>query len=241
MRKISLLLSAFVIALSTSIYAEEPVQNKIVTYEKPIIINNETYKVVRTIENDNLSIKVVNKNAKVVWNSIALGMQAWNFKLNNEPKSLEVEDLDGDSVPEIITACTIGDVQSALYIFKYDKAKKNFSAINFGYIGYDGMERDFMVSDVPADNGDNMVFENKTKIRCLGKIYTPDGPKPGYYIFELKDGKFMTGEPIAADMENNPSSPVKEVVPVDKPINNQGDKPLQQNDNPDDDDSGGIG
>ncbi len=240
MRKLSVLLSAFVIALSTSIYAEEPVQNKIVTFEKPLVIKNETYKVIRTIENDNLSIKVVDKNAKEVWNSIALGMQAWDFKLNNEPSSLEVVDLDGDAVPEIITACTIGDVQSALYIFKYDTAKKSFSAINFGYIGYDGMERDFMVSDVPADNGDNMVFENKTKIRCLGKIYTPNGPKLGYYFFELKDGKFMTGEPISADEDNNPASPVKEVIPVDKPINSP-DNNHQQNNNTTDDDSGGIG
>ena len=107
MRKFSLLLSALVIALSTTIYAEEPVQNKIVTFEKPLVIKNETYKVIRTIENDNLSIKVVDKNAKEVWNSIALGMQAWDFKLNNEPSSLAVEDLDGDAIPEIITACTI--------------------------------------------------------------------------------------------------------------------------------------
>ena len=150
---------------------------------------------------------------------MALGMQAWDFKLNNKVSSLEVEDLDGDKVPEIITACTTGDVQSAMYIFKYNTEKKTFSAINFGYIGYEGMDRDFMVSDIPAANGENMLFENNTKIRCLGKIYTPKGPLAGYYYFEYKDGKFMAGEAVPAKMEGDATSPVKELPKGEKPLN----------------------
>ncbi|MBQ3891190.1 MAG: hypothetical protein II740_07595, partial [Lachnospiraceae bacterium] len=39
----------------------------------------------------------------------------WNFKLNGKVSSLEIEDVDGDNIPEIITACTTGDIQSAMY------------------------------------------------------------------------------------------------------------------------------
>ena len=122
MRNLSVLLTAFVIALSTSAYADP------VTLEKPLVLNGQTYKVVRTIDNNNLTLKVVDKDSKDFWVApMALGMQAWDFKLNDKVSSLEIEDLDGDKVPEIITACTTGDVQSAMYIFKYDTEKKTFS------------------------------------------------------------------------------------------------------------------
>ncbi len=240
MRRLSVLLTAFVIAVSSISYADNNGQSNLNTTEKPIVINNETYKVVRTVENDNLNIKIVNKNAKTVWTSIALGMQPWDFKLNNKVSSLEVEDLDGDKVPEIITACTTGDVQSAMYIFKYSKEKKAFVAINFGYNGYPDMDRDFMVSDIPSANGENMVFENNSKIRCLGKIYTPDGPVSGYYYFELKDGKYMAGDPVPAQVEN-PASPVKDIKTREegesKPVNE-----TPNTDKPDyTEDAGGIG
>ena len=203
MRKLSVLLSAFVIALSTASYAEPEI------LDKPMVINGENYHVVRTIDNNNVSMKVLDKNSKEVWTSIALGFQAWNFKLNDKVSNLEIEDVDGDNIPEIITACTTGDVQSALYIFKYNPEKKSFSPMNFGYIKYKDMIRDFMVSDIPAPNGENMVFENKAKVRCLGKIYTEDGPVAGYYYFELKDGQYMAGDAVpATKTEENLTSPV---------------------------------
>lgn len=215
MRKVSLLLSAFVIALSTASFAEPEV------LDKPMVINGQNYHVVRTIDNNNVSLKVLDKDSKEVWTSIALGMQAWDFKLDNKASSLEIEDLDGDNIPEIITACTTGDVQSAMYIFKYNTEKKSFSPMNFGYIKYKDMARDFMVSDIPLPNGENMVFENKTKVRCLGKIYTEDGPVAGYYYFELKDGEYMAGDAVPAKMEENPASPV---TPTEAPQDGSFDK-----------------
>ena len=229
MRNLSVLLTAFAIALTTSVYAEP------VILEKPLVLNGQTYKVVRTIDNNNLTLKVVDKDSKDFWVApMALGMQAWDFKLNNKVSSLEVEDLDGDKIPEIITACTTGDVQSAMYIFKYDAEKKGFSAINFGYIGFEGMNRDFMVSDIPAANGENMLFENNAKIRCLGKIYTPNGPMAGYYFFEYKDGKYMAGEAVPAKMENS-ASPVKELAPGEKPVTTPQNKPMEKPEADDDD------
>ena len=224
MRKISILLSAFVIALSTASFADPAQTANAVpeTLDKTMVINGESYHVIRTIDNNNVSVKVLDKNSKEIWNSIALGMQAWNFKLNDKASSLEIEDLDGDNVPEIITACVTGDVQSAMYIFKYNPEKKNFSPMNFGYTQYKDMKRDFMVSDIPVPNGENMVFENKTKVRCLGKIYTEDGPVPGYYYFELKNGEYMAGDPVPAKTEGgNPASPVE---PTEAPTDGSFDK-----------------
>ena len=209
MRKVSLLLSAFVIALSTASYAEPEV------LDKPMVINSQNYHVVRTIDNNNVSLKVLDKDSKEVWTSIALGMQAWDFKLDNKASSLEIEDLDGDNIPEIITACTTGDVQSAMYIFKYNTEKKSFSPMNFGYIKY---------KDLPLGKYyiiENMVFENKTKVRCLGKIYTEDGPVAGYYYFELKNGEYMAGDAVPAKMEENPTSPV---TPTEAPQDGSFDK-----------------
>ena len=204
MRKLSLLLCAFILAFSTATYAN----NISETIDKPLIINGETYKIVRDIEDDNLAIKVVDKNSKEIWASIPLGYSPWNFKLNDKVSSLEIEDIDGDNVPEIITACVTGDIQSCLYVFKYDSAKKSFTAMNFGYVKYKDMIRDFMVSDIPLPNGENMVFETTSKIRCLGKHYTEDGPVPAYYYFELKNGEYMADDPVPVKIENNPSSPI---------------------------------
>ena len=58
MRKVSLLLSAFVIALSTASFAEPEV------LDKPMVINGQNYHVVRTIDNNNVSIKVLDKDSK---------------------------------------------------------------------------------------------------------------------------------------------------------------------------------
>lgn len=216
MRKLSLLLSAFVFALSTVSYAEPEV------LDKPMVINGQNYHVVRTIDNNNVSVKVLDKDSKEVWTSIALGFQAWNFKLNDKVSSLEIEDLDGDNIPEIITACVTGDVQSAMYIFKYNAEKKSFSPMNFGYIKYKDMIRDFMVSDIPLPNGENMVFENKSKVRCLGKIYTEDGPVAGYYYFELKDGQYMAGD--AVPVKNEKENPASPVTPREAPTDGSFDK-----------------
>lgn len=198
MKKLFVLLSAFIIALSTAAFASSE------TLDKPLVINNQSYKVIRNIEQENVSIKVVDSNSKEVWNSIALGFAPWNFKLNDKVTSLEIEDIDGDNIPEIITACITGDVQSALYIFKYDSSQKTFKAMNFGYVKYKDFVRDFMVSDIPLPNGENMVFENKTKIRCLGKIYSEeDGASPGYYYFELQKGEFMAGDAVPAQIDES--------------------------------------
>jgi hypothetical protein len=222
MRKISVLLSAFIIALSTISYAE-PQATVSGNLDKTMTINGQNYHVVRTIDNNNVSIKVLDKDSKEIWTSIALGFDAWNFKLNGKVSSLEIEDVDGDNIPEIITACTTGDIQSAMYIFKYNPEKKNFSPMNFGYVKYKDMTRDFMVSDIPAPNGENMVFENKAKVRCLGKIYTEDGPVPGYYYFELKNGEYLAGDAVPAKTEENENltSPVK---PTEAPQDGSFDK-----------------
>lgn len=220
MRKISILLCAFVIALSTATYAETTSVSAISSNHKSISIKGvPTFNVTRIFENDNISIKVTSLDGKEFWSSIPLGLKPWSFKLNDKTSSLEVEDVDGDNIPEIITACTIGDIQSALYIFKYDEKKKSFTPMNFGYTNYKDMTRDFMVSDIPAV-GENMIFEGKTTVRCLGKIYTENGPVPGFYYFKLTNGEFMTGEPVPAakDVTPPPSTKpevIEEIPPAD--------------------------
>lgn len=211
MRKLFLLLSTVAVALTTSVYADLGLPGELAPdiLDKTIVINGQTCHVVRTIDKNNLDIKVLSKKGKEIWRSIALGMQAWDFKLNDKISSFEIADLDGDKVPEIITACTTGDVQSAMYVFKYDPKRRNFRPMDFGYEGTD-LVRDFMVSDIPATEGENMVFINNTTIRTLGKIYTDDGAVPGYYYFTLKKGKFMCTKQEPAKLKDNPLSPIVE-------------------------------
>ena len=88
MRKISVLLSAFIIALSTISYAE-PQATVSGNLDKTMTINGQNYHVVRTIDNNNVSIKVLDKDSKEIWTSIALGFDAWNFKLNGKSAALK--------------------------------------------------------------------------------------------------------------------------------------------------------
>lgn len=212
MRRFSILLSLFVIAFSSASFAETEVLKKVIS-----IRNVPTFNA--SIENnfDNIFVKVTTLDGKDFWKSIALGIKPWNFKLNNKTSSFEVEDLDGDGTPEIITACTIGDIQSALYVFKYDEKNKKFNPMNFGYINYKDMMRDFMVSDIPAE-GENMIFEGKTTVRCLGKIFTENGPVPGFYFFKLRgNGDFMTGKPVPTNKGVTPPESLKPEVIEEKP------------------------
>lgn len=193
MRKLTLTLCALAVTLSTALYAglAQPGELAPEILDKTVVINGETMHVVRTIYKNNLDIKVLAKDGKEVWRSESLGMQAWDFNLNEKASSLEFEDLDGDKIPEIIAGATIGDVQSAMYVFKFNPKENNFKAVNFGYKGYPDMGRDFMVSDIPAPEGQNLFFINNRKIRALGKIYTADGAIPGFYYFELKNGSYI--------------------------------------------------
>ena len=66
MRKLTVLISAFAIAATAAAYADlaQPGEFTPDILDKPIVINGETMHVVRTIDKNNLDIKVLTKDRK---------------------------------------------------------------------------------------------------------------------------------------------------------------------------------
>lgn len=197
MRKLSVLLSAFAVALTSAAYADLALPGELTPdiLDKAMEINGETYHVVRTISKNSLSLKVIDNKANEIWSFNEMGEQAAKFKLNGEVDSLKIEDLDGDNIPEIIAGCTITP-NTALYVFKYDMNNKNFKPMTFGYEGMPDAGRDFMVSDIFAENGENMVFERKDLIKTMGKIFGDNGAVPGFYFFKLQNGEYICNKQV---------------------------------------------
>lgn len=216
MRKLSVLFGAFVIAFATSAYADFALPGELTpeTTDIGFKFNDAKYKVTRTISKNSLDLKVFDSEEKQIWSSGEIGQQASKFVYGKDSTTLKVDDLDGDNIPEIIAGTTYG-TNSELHVFKYNTEKKIYEAMNFGYKDSD-LSRDFMVSDIPAADGENMVFTSKTQIRTMGKIYNEDGAVPGFYYFELEGNQFICNKIEKAPIEND----ISPVTPAETPAEN---------------------
>jgi hypothetical protein len=142
--------------------------------------------------NNNIGISISSKSGESLLEMKELGVEEKLFTVGEKPTSLIVKDVTGDGVPEVITAAYYGPA-SALYVFKFDKAKRKFLPMKFIDSKDASMHRDFMVSDMPQDNGQDMTIMANNNLRALGKIYPAKaGQKatPGLYFFVHKKGAF---------------------------------------------------
>ncbi len=142
--------------------------------------------------NNNVGIRISSKSGESLLDMNEIGIEDKFFTVGDDKTSLTVKDVTGDGVPEVITAAYYGP-SSALYVFKFDAAKRKFLPMKFIDSKDASMHRDFMVSDMPQDNGQDMTVLADNSLRALGKIYpTKAGQKAsaGLYFFKHEKGAF---------------------------------------------------
>ncbi len=184
-----------------------PGENTPVLSENSLTLNDAKFNVVKRIDNGTVTIKVFTVDGKEFWASSPLGEQEKKFIVDGTASPLAIKDLTGDGVPELITAAMTGPDSSALYVFKYDGQNKAFAPMNFKYEKED-LSRDFMVSDMYQENGEDLFFLPDNKIRALGKIYSEEAaPVPGFYVFSLKGNEFVCSEITPVPADDNQKTP----------------------------------
>lgn len=211
MKRILASLFCTAIFFSAAAYADlvQPGENNPVLSENSILLNAAEFKVMKRIDKGTVTLKVFAAGGKEIWASEPLGEQEKLFTIDGTATPLAVKDVTGDGVPELITAAMTGPDSSALYVFKYDSENQKFAAMNFKYEKED-LTRDFLVSDMYQQDGQDLVFMPENKIQVLGKIFSEEAaPAAGFYFFELKDNNFVCSviTPVPVDA---PAEPVKE-------------------------------
>ncbi len=158
--------------------------------EQTLKVNNQSFKVVKEYKNNSVSLSIITMAGKTIASNPDLGEQEKLFIFAGKASSLVVKDLNGDKVPEIITAAMLGTDRSALYVFSFDAKSKKLSPMSFSY-KKQKLSRDFLVADMYQQNGQDIVFVGDDRIRALGKIYKPAGPIAGFYDFKLAEDGFV--------------------------------------------------
>lgn len=158
--------------------------------EEALKINNQTFKVLKEYKDNSVSLSITTAAGKTIASHADLGEQEKLFIFAGKATSLVVKDLNGDKVPEIITAAMLGTDRSALYVFSFDVQSKKLSPMPFSY-KKQNLTRDFLVADMYQQNGQDLVFVDDKRIRALGKIYKPAGPIAGFYDFKLSKNGFV--------------------------------------------------
>jgi hypothetical protein len=170
--------------------------------EKTFKVNNQTFKVLKEYKDNSVSLSITTTTGKTIASKPDLGEQEKLFIFAGKATSLAVKDLNGDKVPEIITAAMLGTDRSALYVFSFDAQSKKLSPMSFSY-KKQNLSRDFLVADMYQQNGQDIVFVAENHIRALGKIYKPAGPIAGFYDFKLSNDDFVCVKispvPVAKD------------------------------------------
>lgn len=141
---------------------------------------------------EEICVEVVDKSGNKLLEMPSMGTREKMFQINGKPASLAIADVTGDGVEEILASAFYGPA-SALYVFKFDSASKKFSPIKFADSDDAELHREFMVSDLPSDNGSDMTVKEDLRLVARGKIY-PSSPeesvKAGEYTFKYADGVF---------------------------------------------------
>ena len=166
-------------------------------------LDGQQLTVEKRIDNMNLTLRVIDAEGKQIFTSETLGSEEKLFVIDREAASLKVLDLNGDKRPELIAAAFYGPNASGLYIFTYDTAARTFKPMQFVHTAAD-LTRDFLVSDLRQENGEDLMFLADDVVRALGMIYStePDVEAvAGFYFYKLADGafKFIESKPVPVD------------------------------------------
>ncbi|MGM0601162.1 MAG: hypothetical protein ACQETH_15235 [Candidatus Rifleibacteriota bacterium] len=195
MKKIwtSLLILSIILTFADSAAAMQPAEFKTLkAVEFEIKGFGEKLQAIKFVKNDEIGILIETLKGKTLLKMPGLGVKDKTFNIDGKAESLIVKDLTGDKVPEVIASAYYGPA-SGLYIFKYIANKKKFEPVKFVDSKDESMHRKFMVSDLPAENGTDMMIMKDNTLRSLGKIYPAtldEKPRPGHYFFKFKKDAF---------------------------------------------------
>ncbi|MEW6709073.1 MAG: hypothetical protein AB1403_04555 [Candidatus Riflebacteria bacterium] len=152
-----------------------------------------------------VGVEIIDKAGNKLLDMPSIGSAEKMFSINDAATSLAVVDLTGDGVAEVVASAFFGP-GSALYVFKFDADKKKFVPIKFDDNPDPEMHREFMVSDLPSDDGKDMVIMPDLTLKARGKIYpaTPEEKvKEGEYLFKFADGAFKLTETLSEEPAAN--------------------------------------
>ncbi|MFZ2957234.1 MAG: hypothetical protein WA705_10125 [Candidatus Ozemobacteraceae bacterium] len=187
-----------VTAITSATPAVSPVSATNSTASMPQTLAKAAFKaeggldIVKTMRDDGIYLEAHNKAGKKIWESANLGTEDKNFLIGGASNTLAVVDFDKDGKEEVLTAAFYGPDASGLYIYRFVDAKTGFVPIP-NSAGTEESKRDFFVSDVRQESGEDMVINPDGTVRVMGKIYSEKGenpPESGFYYFELKGNTF---------------------------------------------------
>jgi len=141
---------------------------------------------------DGIYLAAVDAAGKQVWESANLGSEDKKFVIDKQASTLIAKDLTGDGSPEVITAAYYGP-GSGLYVYTWDAKAAKFAPIPCVYPKNPDANREYLVADIPQENGEDMLFQSDSNVRIMGKIYPEketESVVDGFYYFELKNGTF---------------------------------------------------
>lgn len=148
------------------------------------------------LANDEVGIEILDKSGAKLLDLNAMGSQDKLFTAMDAAVNLKIVDLTGDGVPEVVASAFFGP-GSALYVFKFDAAGKKFAPVKFADNPDPEMHREYMVSDLPSEDGKDMLIKEDLSLVARGKIYPAspeDSMKEGEYLFKFADGAFKLVE-----------------------------------------------
>ncbi|MFZ5952410.1 MAG: hypothetical protein ACOYXC_17040 [Candidatus Rifleibacteriota bacterium] len=197
MKKLTIAL-LFAVALGSSVLAAE---KEILKSEKLKLDAVGELTINKFKADETVGVEILDSAGNKLLDMPSIGSAEKMFSLNDAPTSLAAVDLTGDGVPEVVASAFFGP-GSALYVFKFDPESKKFAAIKFDDNPDPEMHREFMVSDLPSDDGKDMAILPDLTLKARGKIYpasTEETVKEGEYFFKFADGAFKLNETRSAE------------------------------------------
>ncbi len=166
-------------------------------------LNNEQGNVTaeKFIDNNEVGVTIKSDSGQSLLEIKNIGSQDKKFLADEKTCTLLVKDLTGDTVPEVIATAYYGPA-SALYVFRYQPEKKAFVPMKFIDSKDVSLQREYMVSDLPLENGQDMRIEADNTLLAVAKIFpAKSGQKAvvGEYKFAYADGSFklVSKKPVA--------------------------------------------
>lgn len=177
------------IALTTAFSAEKKILGR-----ESFKLGSDNKEIVaeKYLENNEIMVSITDKSGKSLLDSSPIGNEEKLFLLDGKPTGLAVKDLTGDGIPEVIATAFYGPA-SALYVYRYDEAKNKFAPVIFIDNPDPDLCRDFMVSDLPMEDGSDMQVKADNSLVAMGKIYPENNIQKvtkGLYTYKFEGNGF---------------------------------------------------
>lgn len=199
----------FILSLVTLVMAGEAVPGETSPFLRQIRfrIDQSKYEAIKHIDLDGVRLFVNDNKGEKIWESPIIGSEDKAFMYHGNSSGLAAVDVTGDGRPELVTASFYGPQSSAMYVYRYSPDSETiFEAVPFVY-EEEELVRDFMVSDIFVENGEDLAILENGMIRALGMVYPEEPeaePEAAFYYFTYESGQFLFNkkEPVPAEEQD---------------------------------------